>query len=492
MINPLMLLHHQNIAAFCSTTNAAGTVYDFPYTGSVQTITLGKGVYKLEVWGAEGGYRSSQSYSGKGGYSVGTITLTDKETTLYVYSGGSGRSGVISESVYSGGFNGGGYRQYYYGGGGGSDIRVGTDSLYARVIVAGGGGSDGATSRNGMYGGGTSGGAATQNYGSYGYGGTQTGHTTTINMPTTQATTNGTSVSYYGGGFGFGGFGVYRSNGFGGAGGGGWYGGCGAYPDSSGDDDRGGGGGSGYIYTSSTASNYPSGCLLTSKYYLTNASMKAGNTSFTSPTGTSETGHYGNGYCRITCIEGKGAAKPEFVEYIESTGSQYIDTGIIAKSGLTVQIKCTFSDLTKTDNVFGAYNGQNRIYIQYDTTEKFILGYGPYNSINYTLQQNKINNIEAIFKESEQKVFIDGISYYSATSASTYNTTTNALICALGQQSGSPICYHYGRIYFCKIYDNDVLVRDYIPARQNGIFGLWDKVEKKFYGSASNTQFTGG
>jgi hypothetical protein len=47
------------------------------------------GKYKLEVWGAQGGtYSTSYASGGKGGYSYGTITLTDKSTTLYVYSGG--------------------------------------------------------------------------------------------------------------------------------------------------------------------------------------------------------------------------------------------------------------------------------------------------------------------------------------------------------------------------------------------------------------------
>ena len=68
------------------------------------------------------------------------------------------------------------------------------------------------------------------------------------------------------------------------AGGGGWYGGGGSgYA-------GGGGGGSGYVYTSSTASQYPSGCLLNSSYYLTNAST----------TGNSRSG---NGYATITLVE---------------------------------------------------------------------------------------------------------------------------------------------------------------------------------------------
>lgn len=279
-----------------------GDILNFDYTGAVQAIALPKGIYKLECWGAQGGYRSSASYGGKGGYSVGTITLTEK-TPIYIYTGGSGNStGSATNSIYSGGFNGGGYRYGYRGGGGASDIRIGQDSLYSRVIVAGGGGSDGATNKTGMYGGGTTGGSSSENYGSGGYGGTQTGNSW---LTTTQGTTNSSSNCYAG--FGFGGFGCYASSGYGGAGGGGWYGGSGSTPDGSGDDDRGGGGGSGYIYTSSTAKNYPSGCLLNSTHYLASASTKAGNTSFKSPTGTNETGHSGNGYVRITVIECKNS-----------------------------------------------------------------------------------------------------------------------------------------------------------------------------------------
>lgn len=81
-----------------------------------------------------------------------------------------------------------------------------------------------------------------------------------------------------------------------GGGGGGWYGGGGA-------DCAGGGGGSGYVYTAATASNYPSGCLLNSSRYLDNAQTMAGNTLFPDTSCRStETGHAGNGYAKITTI----------------------------------------------------------------------------------------------------------------------------------------------------------------------------------------------
>lgn len=259
---------------------ATGDILNCPYSGAAKSINLPPGRYKLEVWGAQGGYRSNSPYGGKGGYSVGTLDI-DTALLLYLYVGGSGNTGGTS-----GGFNGGGKRSTYNGGGGATDIRVGKDDLYARVIVAGGGGSDGASSKTGMYGGGESGGTATESYGSGGGGGTQTA--------------GGAGGNSNPGTFGQGGEGLYRSSGYAGAGGGGWYGGGGSYPDGSGDDDRGGGGGSGWVWT---GSNAPTGFLLSAAHQLSNASTKAGNTSFTGPTGSSETGHTGDGYARITVLE---------------------------------------------------------------------------------------------------------------------------------------------------------------------------------------------
>lgn len=275
-----------------------GDILNFDYTGAVQSVTLPKGTYKLECWGAQGGNRSQDSASatvtgsGLGGYSIGTLTLTQL-TTCYIYVGGQGGMSSSTGNVkVEGGFNGGGFASHEStgdpgnGGGGATDVRIAQDSLYARIIVAGGGGGLGEDNETGGYGGGETGGAGSGN------------------TSLTQASqTSGGTNSF---GFGLGGN-TYN----GGAGGGGWYGGASRYSVSSystGSDSEGGGGGSGYVYTSSTAKNYPSGCLLNSSYYLSNAQTIAGNNSFVSPTGSSETGHSGNGYCRITVIECKNTA----------------------------------------------------------------------------------------------------------------------------------------------------------------------------------------
>ena len=291
---------------------------DFDYTGSVQTYTIPKsGRYKLEVWGAQGGnyYNSGKTGNkpGLGGYSKGEVYL-NSSNIIYVYVGGAGGNATFSSQGIAG-FNGGGTIPGSYtgrnagAGGGGSDIRVGTDSLYARIIVAGGGGGASPTNNTtvrqlGGAGGGASGEKGfyesyTSGYPCDGYPGTQ------INGGSKSSYYNSDTIEATSGGFGVGGSGAYKNTSWSCAsGGGGWYGGGGT------NYTGGAGGGSGWIYTASTftywASNSTEGqsgnWLLDDSYYLSNASTIAGNTSFTAPDGTSETGHSGNGYARITYL----------------------------------------------------------------------------------------------------------------------------------------------------------------------------------------------
>lgn len=355
-----------------------GDILNFNYTGAVQSVTLPKGTYKLECWGAQGGYSSSNSgievgMGGKGGYSAGTITL-NKKTLIYIYTGGVGS--ISGNGKADGGFPNGGSSwasstsEGAGGGGGSSDIRIGTDSLYARVIVAGGGGGGGEDNETG------------------GYGGGETGGTSGSGTPGSQ-----TAPSGY---FGIGGHTSYD----GGGGGGGWYG---AYPaggqttpatGSSGSDTSGSPGGSGYVYTSATASNYPSGCLLNSSYYLSAAKTIAGNTSFTSPTGSSETGHSGNGYCRITVIECKNTAlytrinnsmKKATAFYFKLNNNKMYGVGSANYNGSVMNFNYTGSVQSKTlkpgTYTIECWGGQGGTYSSY------IGGHGGYSKGTITLTE---------------------------------------------------------------------------------------------------------
>ena len=261
-------------------------VQDFAYTGKVQTTTLPRGSYKFEVWGANGGNYTYQG--GRGGYVAGTVDLKET-TTVYIYVGGAGTDYTGQSGNKHGGFNGGGnqvpgdgYSNYIGGGGGATDIRLGTDSLYARAIVAGGGGGVSDRTSTGGAGGGASGVSATGSEGQFGGGGT----------------VSAGGSGYESGSFGLGGTGF----GHGGGGGGGWYGGgggahCGGNA----------GGGSGWLHTSTNYTNWKAGnptdankYLLTNVNYMNVIQNTPGTGTIPAPAGGTETGHTGNGYARIS------------------------------------------------------------------------------------------------------------------------------------------------------------------------------------------------
>ena len=262
----------------------------YPYKGQSQTVTLDPGLYRLRCWGAQGGSYNNTYQGGAGGYSEGVIRL-EESTTLYLYAGGQS-STFTGSTVSNAGFNGAGKGDYTYyngtytyaqGGGGGTDIRIGSDSLYARVIVAGGG-AGASNSYNALttrYGGGLKGGAYDSTYQA-----TQTsGNAFGIGQ-------NGYSANTY----------KYTSAGSGG----GWYGGKSHQSQSDSTNYSSyTSGGSGYVYTEETASNYPSGCLLNSSYYLSDAKTIAGNMSIPDPNDFSQTttGRLGNGYITISKVE---------------------------------------------------------------------------------------------------------------------------------------------------------------------------------------------
>lgn len=348
-----------------------------------------------------------------------------------------------------------------------------------------------------MYGGGTSGGTTTQSCGSGGGGGTQT--------------TGGVGGDNNTGTFGQGGQGMSISSGHGGAGGGGWYGGGGSLPDYSGDDDRGGGGGSGYVYTSSTASNYPSGCLLNSSYYLTNASTIAGNTAFTSPTGTSETGHVGNGYIRITVIKAVSgntlvkipSSLPSTyspIEYLQFTGSQYIDTGAIVDSNTGFDI--TFEVLNGQSgspyyNLFGVRGndssggtGETQNFFCIDTIAvdsnsgtEFKYGSTVYNSGIKNTSKINIKLLNKVYTKPDGSTIT--VAGTITTGLSMYIGCINKAGAAYGNLASM-------KVYRFKIYNGSTLAHDFIPVQRvsDKVLGLYDLKTSVFKTNLASGVFT--
>ena len=277
-------------------TNSGEQIYTIPSTG----------IYKLEVWGAQGGQYSTYT-PGYGAYSVGYANLI-KDTKLYIVNGGSGILASANATFTNGGYNGGGQANYGAGTGGGATHIAKVSGLLSTLssqtgnilIVAGGGGGTGVYNANevGGSGGGITGVTGGHNSSSYpggGTGGTQiSGGTPGASGGVGGASGGINAISGTSGQFGQGGNGGYETSFTQGAGGGGggYYGGAGGSA-----RNGGGGGGSGYIGNS----------LLTNKYmYCYNCTTsndvntKTYTTTNVSSTPTADYAKSGSGAARIT------------------------------------------------------------------------------------------------------------------------------------------------------------------------------------------------
>ena len=303
---------------------------NFEYTGEIQEFTAPvKGYYKLETWGAQGGgsktytdgnyisnrqgFKDDMTYveGGKGGYTTSTVYLEEGQT-VYIAVGGQGEELYYTQNEIfnattipnGNGFNGGGkafaadkYGDCYVGGGGGATHIALTkqgDGLLSNyesyqddvIAVAGGGGGSGFYHNRGSgfwhHGlGGAGGGLESQ--GNYDNNAGNAGKST-VNGSTQTSSGTGTN-KWSKGSFGQGAT-YYDSSITGsGSGGGGWYGGSTTLL-------QGGAGGSGHISTTT----------INGKDIINGESI-IGTEEFPSPYGTTETGHTGNGYARITYVE---------------------------------------------------------------------------------------------------------------------------------------------------------------------------------------------
>ncbi len=140
------------------TRKSTNEVYEFDYTGSMQTFDVPvTDNYRIELWGAAGGKNvldaggRASSLGGAGAYTAGDIRL-EKNTSLYLYVGGKGAD-AVPRVVSLGGWNGGGSADWDHsddesdgGGGGATDVRIisgewnNEASLKSRIMVAAGGG----------------------------------------------------------------------------------------------------------------------------------------------------------------------------------------------------------------------------------------------------------------------------------------------------------------------------------------------------------------
>lgn len=187
------------------------------------------------------------------------------------------------------------------------------------------------------------------------------------------------------------------------------------------------------------------------------------------------------------------------VTYIENTGLQYIDTGY--KPNQNTRIVCSMRHTANTSygRLFGCVGGTS-----YNSTPNYVLNY----------ETNVTGHLQVLMNDSSWKVissisgdynthtydlnktqlYRDGTLVYTH-SAVTFQCTTNLAIFAYMKSSGitdASTEYMIGRCYSFQIYENDVLIRDFIPVRVGQEGFLYDEVSGQLFGNMGSGSFAIG
>lgn len=211
-------------------------------------------------------------------------------------------------------------------------------------------------------------------------------------------------------------------------------------------------------------------------------------------------GYTGGYYQRVKVPHqqsGGGSVLPEGytqVEYIQSSGTQYVDTGF--KPNQDTRVVMDFELLSingqYADPIFGVRTlaTANAYYLWCPGTassnEQYQSGYNngsTYPAVTrvgrHTVDKNKnVTTVDGVTTEAAYAAFTTAwnmLLFQSYNNGNLYSQTTKM------------------RLYSCQTYDNDTLIRDYIPCIDpSGEVGLYDTVDGLFYGNEGTGAFVAG
>lgn len=177
------------------------------------------------------------------------------------------------------------------------------------------------------------------------------------------------------------------------------------------------------------------------------------------------------------------------LEYIQSSGTQYIDTGFKPNQDTRVVTKF---DMIQTDTAWrklwgsgsGSYNLDFALWNDGTTKLQSYYGTKTNDAVPITGMSLDVDANKNIWKYSGETITFDKNNFTCAYSMYIFN---------VNKDDDSKYLPGMMKLYLFKIYDNDVLVRDFIPCKNpSGTIGLYDSVNNQFYQNAGSGTFIAG
>ena len=193
------------------------------------------------------------------------------------------------------------------------------------------------------------------------------------------------------------------------------------------------------------------------------------------------------------------------LQYIESTGTHWIDTGVKPTNNTNFDYDFEFISVASwnsskwisiigeralSDDTNSTVDGYNMLslWVNKDTFQVAV----NYGSVDTGGRSGTNANGRHVYKKSGNTFYIDDKSFYSASVSFSANYPIYVFGC---NESGvNELRTLKGRVYSLQISNGTTLIRNYIPAKRDsdGVVGLYDLVNSKFYTRAEGQIFGGG
>lgn len=183
------------------------------------------------------------------------------------------------------------------------------------------------------------------------------------------------------------------------------------------------------------------------------------------------------------------------VEYLESTGTQYIDTGINVNTTTSrYETKINPSSVSGTMGIFGTRNyssanqsSMNAFIISGNFRLDWVSGNGNYNVRNIS------SDTEYTISITRGLATINNVNYVSGDTTSIDSLYPFYVGNLNSAGSAFPNGFS-GKIYYSKLYNNNILVFDGVPCYRNSDneIGMYDLVSNTFFTNAGSGSFIAG
>ena len=200
------------------------------------------------------------------------------------------------------------------------------------------------------------------------------------------------------------------------------------------------------------------------------------------------------------------------VEYVKSTKAQYIDTNVYPSNTTEIVMKIDFKneiavvDSSVQNSFFGTSDVNNNMCFSSNFGGGETEGRNLHNWCDVAYENGEkdssfkiteeADRVPAVFTRRSGFVSYGTIKTTTATTSWERMSTTMLLFGNNNPNKGGKNSFtrHDMYLYYCKIYDGGVAVRDYVPCVRNedGVAGLYDFISQEFFVSTTGTNLVPG